>query len=286
MRTGILKSFTGLATAAAIAFGLACTSSAFAAGSITIKGSDTMAPLGQAWSEAFMEKHSGIDISVQGGGSGTGVAALINGTTDVCQASRAMSASEIAKCRDRNVTPVATVVALDGISIAVNSSNPIDSITIDQLKGIYTGKIRNWKQLGGKNSQIVFASRESSSGTYVYFKERVLNNQNYAPDALLMPSTKAIQMEVQSNGNAIGYGGVAYFKHKKGIKIIPVSKSKGSPAIEPTDENVRSKKYPIARPLFVYTAGKPKGAVGTYIKFCLSTEGQRLVEQVGYVSIR
>ncbi|MHB1001587.1 MAG: PstS family phosphate ABC transporter substrate-binding protein [Armatimonadota bacterium] len=254
--------------------------------SFTVKGSDTMVILGQEWAEAFMKKNPGVDISVQGGGSGTGIAALINGTTDICQASRAMKGKEISQCKDNNFIPKATIVALDGISIAVHKSNPIDSITEDQLKAIYTGKVTNWKQINGKNETIVVLSRENTSGTYVYFQEYVLDNSRYASTVLPLPSTKAIQQELSGNPNAIGYGGVAYFQNKKNIKIIPVSKMKGSPAIEPTDANIKSGKYPISRPLYVYTAGKPQGLAAKYVKFCLSPEGQVIVQKVGYVSCK
>lgn len=258
---------------------------ALAEGMIQIKGSDTMLNLGQAWAEAFMKKNPSVMLAVTGGGSGTGIAAFLNGTCDICQASRIMSGKEISQARDKNITPVKTVVALDGISIAVHSSNPVHSLTIEQLKDIYTGKVRNWRQVGGKDAPIFVMSRESSSGTYVYMKEHVLKNNEYAQSCLLMPSTKAIQQELSSNVNGIGYGGVAYFKNEKNIKIIAVAEKRGAPSIEPTDTNVRSGKYPISRPLMVYTRGKATGQVGNYIKFCLSPEGQKIVEQVGYVSL-
>lgn len=266
--------------------GTSGSSPASAAGkSLIIKGSDTMVILGQAWAEAYMQKHPNVDISVQGGGSGTGIAALINNTLDICEASRPMSAAEISKARDRNIFPVATAVALDGISIAVNSSNPVHSLTLDQLKDIYTGKVKNWKEVGGKNAPIVVLSRESSSGTYVYFQEHVLENQKYANTVLLMPSTKAIQAEVTNNPNAIGYGGVAYFKEAKNVKLVFVANKRGGESIEPTDANVKSKKYPISRELFFYTSGKPKGQIADFVKFCLSPEGQQIVTEVGYVSM-
>jgi phosphate transport system substrate-binding protein len=282
-----LKPILSLALAAGLGISLLSAAPTFAAGrSLTIKGSDTMVLAGQAWAEAFMAKYHGAEVSVQGGGSGTGIAALINGTCDICEASREMSLKEVQSCKERNFIPVKTTVALDGITIAVNSSNPVRSLTLAQLKGIFTGSIKNWKQVGGEDAPIVVLSRESSSGTYVYFKQNVLDNQNYAATALLMPSTKAIQQEVKHNPNAVGYGGVAYFKNQKGIKIVPVSKTKSSPAIEPTDDNVRSGRYPISRGLFFYTAGAPKGEIKTFVNFVLSTEGQELAEKKGYVSLK
>jgi len=283
VRLGIMDA---LALVLIVGLGLAGSEPAEAAArSVILKGSDTMVILGQAWAEAYMKKRPNVDMSVQGGGSGTGIAAFINGKCDICQASRKMSGKEIQQCRDRNIVPTATVVAMDGISIAVHSSNPIDSLTLQQLKDIYTGKVRNWKQVGGKDAPIIVLSRESSSGTYVYFQELVLKSEKYAATALLMPSTKAIQQEIRNNPNAVGYGGVAYFKGVKNIKVVPVAKGKGLPAVEPTDENIIAKKYPISRPLFLYTAGKPRGLIGDYIKFCLSSEGQRIVQRVGYVAV-
>lgn len=245
-----------------------------------------MSLLVQAWAEAYMQKHPGSEISVQGGGSGTGISALVNGTTDVCMASRAMSGKEIGQCKERNFVPASHDVALDGVSIAVHSSNPVVSLTLDQLKAIYSGKVKNWKQVGGHDAPVLVLSRESSSGTYVYFKQHVLENENYAATCLLMPSTKAIQSEITSNPNAIGYGGVAHFKGKRNVKIVHVAREKGGASLYPSDENVQSGKYPISRPLYLYTAGKAKGEIADFIKFCLSSEGQKIVARVGYVPIK
>lgn len=252
---------------------------------IQIKGSDTMLNLGQAWAEAYMGKHPSAMISVTGGGSGTGIAAFLNGTCDICQASRAMQSKEIAEARSRNIHPVVEAMALDGITIAVNSANPIHSLTLEQIRGIYTGKIRNWKEVGGHDGPIVVLSRESTSGTYAYLREYVLKNDKYSSSCLLMPSTKAIEQEVTSNKNAIGYGGLAYFANKKHVKIIAVAREHGGESVEPTDSTIRSKKYPISRPLFMITRGKPTGEVADFIKFCHSEEGQKIVERVGYVTL-
>ncbi|MDH7568004.1 MAG: PstS family phosphate ABC transporter substrate-binding protein [Armatimonadota bacterium] len=256
------------------------------AGQLTVKGSDTMVILAQAWAERFMQLHPGHQVAVTGGGSGTGIAALINGTTDLANCSREMKKSEIDKCKDRGFVPVPHTVALDGISIAVHASNPVRSLSLDQLYGIYTGKITDWAQVGGKPGKIIVLSRESNSGTYVYFRDFVLKRQNYRPDALLMPSTNTIQQEISKNPNAIGYGGRAYFEGKPNVKVIPVSAKTGGPAIEPTDENVRNKKYPIARPLFIYSKGAPSGLAKQFIDFAKSPEGQSLVNKVGYVSLK
>lgn len=252
---------------------------------IVIKGSDTMAMLGQGWAEAYLGSHPNSDISVQGGGSGTGITALINGACDICQASRAMKGTEIAKCKDRNFVPVATTVALDGIALAVNTDNPVTSLTLAQIKAIYTGRVTNWKQLGGRDANIVVLSRENSSGTYAYLRESVLNNERYTTGALMMPTTKSIQQEISNNPRAIGYGGEAYFKGKRNVKVLPIALKAGSAPVLPGDDNVRSKKYPISRPLYFYTAGQPAGEVRAFVKFCLSDRGQQIAEKLGYVAL-
>lgn len=253
---------------------------------LVIKGSDTLVNLSQAWAEAYMKSHPGAQISVTGGGSGTGIAAFISGSADIANCSRPMSVSEIDRAKQRNVIPVATTCALDGLAIAVNASNSVKDISVPELAKIYGGGADNWNQVGGSGGKITVLSRETSSGTYVYFREHVLDNKNYRSDALLMPSTKAIANEIAKNPNAIGYGGEAYFKGTSGVKIIPVSSKPGAPAVMPTEENVRSKKYPIARGLYMYTPGKPSGLAGDFIKFTLSPEGQRLVREIGYVPVK
>lgn len=280
------RMLTAMTVAALAVTGLMSTSVCQAERSLTIKGSDTIVILAQAWAEAFMGKHKDVNISVQGGGSGTGISALINGTTDIANASRYMKKKEIDKCRQKNIVPTATAVALDGVSFAVNSANPVKSLSIDQLKGIYTGKITNWKQVGGNNAPIVVLSRENSSGTYAYVQERVNGGLNYSEKALMMPSTKAIQAEITNNKNAIGYGGEAYFKGKRNVKVLPIAAKSGQTAVYPTEDNIRSSKYPLSRPLLVYTAGRPSGLIADYINFCLSPEGQKIVEKVGYVAIK
>lgn len=285
MRLSNTQRMVAAAAALMLAFGLSVGRVGAAAGSLVLKGSDTMVILAQAWAEAFMKRHPQVSVSVTGGGSGTGIAALINGTTDLANCSRAMKSSEIAKCKERGFVPVAHTVALDGISIAVHASNPISSLSLDQLYGIYTGKINDWQQVGGKPGKILALSRESNSGTYVYFRDFVLRGQNYRPDALLMPSTKSIQQEISGNPNAIGYGGLAYFEGKPNVKVLPIAE-KGKAPVYPSDDNIRKKVYPIARPLYIYSKGKPTGFAAEFIRFCLSPEGQALVTKVGYVSLK
>jgi phosphate transport system substrate-binding protein len=265
---------------------LALPVSAQRGGTLVIKGSDTMVNLSQAWAEAFMQAKPGTAISVTGGGSGTGVAAFLNGTCDIANSSRPMSAREIDQAKQRNVVPKATTCALDGLAIAVHSSNPLENIAMEQIAGIFTGKITDWSKIpGSRSGRIVALSRESNSGTHVYFKEHVLKNAQYGASVLFMPSTKAIQQEISNNAAAIGYGGEAYFKNKPNVKILPVSPRKGAPAVYPSNENVANKSYPISRGLYMYTAGSPKGLAGEFIKFCLSPEGQRIVQQIGYVPL-
>lgn len=276
-----------LAAAAAGGFFAFTLGEAHAAKTLTVKGSDTMVNLSQAWAEAYMEKNPNQPISVTGGGTGTGIAALINGTCDICNASRPMTGAEIDRVKQRGVIPTATAVALDGLALAVNSSNPVAKLSVPDIGKVYAGGIDDWSKLGSsKSGKIVVLSRESSSGTYVYFRDNVLKGKNYRSDALLMPSTKAIATELARNPNAIGYGGEAYFRGKAGIKIIPVSAKPGGEAIMPSDESVKAGKYPIARELYVYTPGKPAGAAASFIRFCLSPEGQKIVGQVGYTPIK
>lgn len=219
---------------------------AFADG-FSIKGSDTMVILGQRWAEQFMKSHAGVEIQVTGGGSGTGISALINATTDICQASRAMKPAEKEKLRERHSTPgVEISVAKDGLSIYVNASNPIGELSLEQLKGIYTGKITNWKDVGGPDGKIVLYSRENSSGTYVFFKEEVLGGADYSPRAQTLPGTAAVVNSVSKEKLGIGYGGAAYAKN---LKILKVKKDAGAPAIAPTKDTVHDGTYPLSRPL-------------------------------------
>ena len=267
----------------AIAFGLLA-ASGVRAQSLVVKGSDTMVNLSQAWAEAYMAKNPRAKISVTGGGSGTGIAGLINGSCDLANSSRAMKAKEIASCKSRGFVPKGYVTALDGLAVSVNAANPVRTLSIPQIAGIYTGRITDWSQVGGKAGRIVVLSRESNSGTFTYFKEVVLGNANYSPSALLMPSTKAIAQELANNPNAIGYGGEAYFRHAGRVRILPVSHNGGA-GIMPSDATVQNKSYPISRPLFVYTHGSPSPLASAFIRFCMSPEGQAIVTKVGYTRL-
>jgi phosphate transport system substrate-binding protein len=243
----------------------------------TVKGSDTMVVLAQKWAEAFMKKHPAKKIQVTGGGSGTGIAALINGTTEIANASRPMKGEEKEKVKAGGAEAVETAVAYDGIAIYVNSSNPVTNLTVKQLEGIYLGDIRNWKEVGGKDAPIVLYSRENSSGTYEFMKEHVLKKADFAAEAQTLPGTAAVVNAVTKEKNGIGYGGGAYAKGVKELKVEGVS---------PTKEAVLSGKYPLSRPLFVYTKGAAKGDAKDYIEFCLSKDGQKIVAEVGYYPVK
>lgn len=267
------------------------TNFAFAQGdSIQIKGSDTMVNLGQAWAEGYMKKHPQGFIAVTGGGSGTGIASLLNRTCDIAETSRRMKQKEIDLAHKKGIYPTEFKVALDGLAVVVHPANPVDKLTIDQLSDIFTGKITNWKEMGGKDSKIVILSREVNSGTHVYFKEHVLrrgdpsSQEEFAPSALLMPSSQAIADEVAQNPQAIGYYGMGYISPNQ--KAVAIAKDKNSPYILPTIENVVEGKYAISRPLFMYTNGKPKGLVKEFLDFVLSDEGQKIVLDIDFVPIK
>lgn len=247
---------------------------------VTIKGSDTMVILGQKWAEVFMQKNAGLSVQVTGGGSGTGIAALINGTTDIAESSRPMRDAEKDNTRTRRGKDVVELpVAVDGLAVYVHESNPLKEISLPQLKGIYTGVTKNWKEVGGADERIILYSRENNSGTYAYFKEHVLENGDFFPTAQTLPGTAAVINAVSKDRRGIGYGGIAY---GRGIKHLPVKKDASSPAIEPSMENVLQGKYPISRFLYWYFAGMPQGDVKTLADWVVSKEGQRVVENVGY----
>ena len=254
------------------------------AGTVTVKGSDTMVVLGQRWAEEYMKKHATTTIQVTGGGSGTGISALINGTTDVCEASRAMKDAEKKQLADKaGAPPVEITVAKDGLSVYVNDSNPLTELTMDQLKQIFTGKIDNWKGVGGPDAKIIPYSRENSSGTYVFFKEHVLQNADYTPRAQAMPGTAAVVNAVVKEKFGIGYGGAAY---AKGIKVLKIKKDAASPAIAPEDATIKNGTYPLSRPLFFYVRAKPSAEIKAFTDWVLSAEGQGIVTKVGYFPIK
>ncbi|MBI3194797.1 MAG: phosphate ABC transporter substrate-binding protein [Ignavibacteriae bacterium] len=250
---------------------------------ITVKGSDTMVILGQRWAEIYMSKHPGATIQVTGGGSGTGISALINGTTDICNASRPMKKSEKGKLKQRyNTLGVEIKAAKDGLALYVNELNPVKELSLEQIREIYKGNITNWKQVGGNDTKIILYSRENNSGTYVYFKDNVLNGDDFAASAQNMPGTAAVVNAIAKDKNGIGYGGTAY---GKGIRFLKVKEDANSPAYEPTEENVKSDKYPISRYLYMYLRSKPTGALKEYIDWILSKEGQEIVSKVGYFPV-
>jgi len=252
------------------------------AGNLTVKGSDTMVILGQRWAEEYMKKNAGTKVQVTGGGSGTGLAALINGTTDIAMSSRPIKEAETDKLRGRfNTTGAQIAVAKDGVTFYVHESNPLNSLTQEQLKGIYLGDITNWKEVGGKDAPIVIYSRENSSGTYVFVKDHVLDGEDYAASAQTLPGTAAVVNAVSKEKNGIGYGGAAYAKGVKELKV-----KVGEEEIAPSQENIQSGKYPLSRDLFFYVRGEPTGAVKQLIDFALSPEGQQIVTQAGYFPVK
>lgn len=251
---------------------------------ITVKGSDTMVILGQRWAEEYMKVHPETTVQVTGGGSGTGIAALISGTTDICQSSRSIKPAEQEKLRDRyNTTAKEITVARDGLSVYVNTSNPLTEISLDQLKQIFTGKVTNWKDIGGPDAKIIVYSRENSSGTYVFFKEHVLGGADFSPRAQTMPGTGVVVNAVAKEKNGIGYGGAAY---AKGIKILNVKKDASAPAIAPSLETVRAGTYALARPLFFYVRNTPTGSIKGFIDWVQSSAGQELASKVGYYPVK
>lgn len=254
--------------------------------SIMIKGSDTMVHLVSSWAEAYMNKWADAEISVTGGGSGTGIAALINGTTDICAASRNMKPKEIKLAEEKGAMPMEHTVAMDGIALVVNPENPIDTLSIEQLGKIYTGAYTNWNQVNGPDEPIGVLSRESSSGTYVFFQEHVLNKKDYTPNARLMPATSAIIQSVSNDTWSIGYVGLGYAAEAGDkVKVLAIYETDPAAAIMPSMETVLDGSYSIARGLYLYTKGEPEGAIKKFLDFCLSAEGQEIVKETGYVTV-
>jgi phosphate transport system substrate-binding protein len=263
----------------AVAGCVACTSVLGA--NITMKGSDTLVILAQKWAEVYMQKNPDTKIQVTGGGSGTGFAALQNQQTDLANASRPIKAKEKEACiKAFGKTPTEYKVALDGLSVYVNEQNPVKTLSLEQLKAIFTGKIRNWKEVGGQDLPITVYSRENSSGTYEFFKEHVLQGQDFMASAQAMAGTAALLQGVAHDAKAIGYGGAAY---GKGARTLLVSKEKGGEGIEPTEVNIMTHKYPIWRFLYIYVnPSLDKGEVRKYVTWLRGSEGQALVKDVGY----
>ena len=273
----------------------ACASGAGTAsgsGKVTLqnKGSDTMVNLALAWAEQYQKEHPEIQLAVTGGGSGTGIAALINRSVDITNASRKISAQEVADAGKNGVQPVEFVVARDAIGVIVHPGNPVSRLTRQQLSDIYSGKINNWKEVGGEDRPIVRLSRESNSGTHVYFLDQVIrlgdskNKTLFSPDTLLLPSSEGIVSEVRQNPNAIGYDGLGYIP--KDLKIIAVAEDPGGPYVLPSIATVDDRSYPLARDLYMYTPGQPAGAVKDYLDWILSDEAQAIVAQQGFVPVK
>lgn len=251
------------------------------AGDITMKGSDTLVVLAQKWAEEYMAKNPEAKIQVTGGGSGVGLAALQNKTTDLANSSRKIRAKEIESCiKAFGKRPTEYKVALDGLSVYVSADNPVEALSLPQLEAIFTGRIRNWKDVGGPDAPITVYSRENSSGTYEFFKEHVLGGKDFTASAQTMPGTAAVLQAVAKDKHGIGYGGAAY---GAGAKHLKVSKEDGSEPIEPNEETVVSGKYPIWRHLFIYVnPAQDTGDIGKFLRWIRSDTGQELVKEIGY----
>lgn len=247
-----------------------------------LKGSDTVLPLAQKEAETFIKKFR-KSVTVTGGGSGVGIAALLDGTTDIAMASRKMKFAEKVKLQEAGSVAVEKVIAYDALAVVVNPGNPVTKLTRAQLEGIFTGKINNWSQVGGPNLKIIAYSRESSSGTYEFFKEHILKNKNYANNILSMPATGAIIQSVSQTKGAIGYVGLAYLE--KDVKAIHVSFD-GKNYVAPSMATAKNKTYPVVRPLYFYVNKKKEAACKAFVDFVMSAEGQDIVEKVGYVPVK
>lgn len=254
------------------------------------KGSDTLVNVALSWAETYRDVDPSVTIAVTGGGSGTGIASLINGTVDMANASRAMKEEEYNDAAANGIEAIEHVVAIDALAVIVNLENPVSELTIDQLADMYTGRITNWKDVGGNDEPIVLLSRETNSGTHVYFLEEVVrkgekeNPDIFAPQTLLMPSSVGITSELRRNPNAIGYDGLGYVDpaHEK---VIAVAVDAQSPFVMPTVETASAGEYPLARNLFMYTAGEPAGVVAEYLAWILGADGQQIVANLGFVPL-
>jgi phosphate transport system substrate-binding protein len=287
-----MKRFTILLLLLAL-FVTSCASNSASASSntpaayIQNKGSDTIVNLALAWAERYQTLRPDVRISVTGGGSGTGIAALINGTVDLASASRQIKDEEVESARAKGIEPLEHIIARDAIAVVVNSENPVKELTLQQIADIYSGKITNWSEVGGEDRPIVKLSRETNSGTHVYFLETVLRLGNsddktlFSTDTLLLPSSEGIIAEVRHNPNAIGYDGLGYVPHD--VNMIAIAKEAGAPYVLPSIATVNDKSYPIARDLYMYTNGEPTGIVKEYLDWILSVEAQEIVAELGFV---
>ena len=249
---------------------------------ITIKGSDTLVRLGQRWAEEYMKHNEGVVIQVSGGGSGTGIAALLNGATDVCEASRDMKKKEYDLAKEKGIEAVRYSVSLDGIAVFLNEENPVTELSFAQLKGIYTGAITNWKEVGGTDAHIILYGRENNSGTYAFFKEHVLDKEDYSEYTQTLPGTAAVVNAVSKDKNGIGYGGIAW---AKGVKYAAVRKGDEDPAVLPSTESVSNGTYPISRDLYWFFNGTPTGELKKLLNWALSEEGQKVAAEMDYVPL-
>jgi phosphate transport system substrate-binding protein len=254
------------------------------AGPLTVKGSDTMVGLSQKWAEVYMAGHAGTSIQVTGGGTGTGIAALVNGGTDLCNASRPLSDKEKADIKGkRGADAVETRVALDALAVYVNEKSPVQEMDLETLAQIYLGKITDWKDVpGGKAHKITLYGRENNSGTYGYFKEHVLAKKDFAPEVQTLSGTAAVASAVKGDEFGIGYGGIAY---SGGIHLLKIKKTKADPAVEPKESTAIDGSYPISRFLYIDTAGAPSGTAKQFIDWILTEDGQKVVNDVGYFKL-
>lgn len=266
------------------------TASDSSASYIENKGSDTIVNLALAWAEKYQSDHPDVRISVTGGGSGTGIASLVNGTVDIANASRQIKAEEVDQAQSNGVEPTEFIIARDAIAVIVNPENPVRELTLQQISDIYSGKISNWSEVGGDDRPIVRLSRETNSGTHVYFLETVLRLGNsedktlFSTDTLLLPSSEGIIAEVRQNPNAIGYDGLGYVPDD--LKMIAIAEQDGGAYVLPSIPTVNDKTYPIARDLYMYTDGEPTGVVKEYLDWILATEAQQIVADLGFVPVK
>jgi phosphate transport system substrate-binding protein len=253
------------------------------------KGSDTIVNLALAWAETYQSIHPDVRISVTGGGSGTGIASLINGTVDIANASRQIKSEEVDEAQSKGIDPVEFIIARDAIAVIVNPENPVTQLTLQQISDIYSGKINNWLEVGGEDRPIVRLSRETNSGTHVYFLETVLrqgdseNKTLFSMNTLLLPSSEGIIAEVRQNPNALGYDGLGYVPDD--LKMIAIAENDGGAYVLPSIETVNDKSYPIARDLYMYTNGEPTGVVREYLDWIMGLEAQEIVAELGFVPI-
>ncbi len=263
---------------------IAATFAANAQTKMVVKGSDTVLPLSQKEAETYMKANKGTSITVVGGGSGVGISALIDGTTDIAMSSRKIKMDERLKLQDAGRAFKEVTVAYDALAVIVNPANKVSKLTREQIEGIYTGKIKNWKEVGGDDMQIVMYARETSSGTYEFFKDHVLNKKNYASACLNMPATGAIVQSISQTKGAIGYVGIAYVENN--VKPIEVSYDKGKTYVAPSMATAKNKTYPVVRPLYYYIPTAKEKTTKPFVDYILSPAGQKVVEEVGYVPLK